>query len=156
MSGQEKSGREPGRRALRVMSPESPGRTAGDGKTEVYRVDVSLESGSLRAAQSFDAPRLEVHPLPERPGVRVIGEVGLDTRTAWRDSLGRLARRDEALLHVELSEVTFMDVAGVTDLAVLAQSLAEGQRLMLYGPPPQVARVLSVFWPELGGIEVAR
>jgi hypothetical protein len=48
-----------------------------------------------------------------------------------------------------------VDVAGVTDLAVTAQCLSEGQRIVLHRPPAQLPRILELFWPGLAAIEVA-
>ncbi|MEU6095126.1 STAS domain-containing protein [Streptomyces sp. NPDC047079] len=110
--------------------------------------------GASAAPPSHEAP-LEAHSLPGRLGVRVVGEVTLHTRHTWREALGLLARHRGAPLHVELSEVAFIDVAGVTDLVTAARSLPEGQRIVVHRPPPQMARVLDIFWPGLSGIEVA-
>ncbi|MGV9245779.1 STAS domain-containing protein [Streptomyces sp. NPDC003710] len=115
-------------------------------------MDVSLGDP---AAPPRQGARLEAHPLPERPGVRVVGEVTLDTRRAWQEALGRLAQHGGTPLHLELSEVAFIDVAGVTDLVTAVRSLPEGQRLVVHRPPPQMARVLDIFWPGEGRIEVA-
>ncbi|MEU6517661.1 STAS domain-containing protein [Streptomyces sp. NPDC046978] len=117
-------------------------------------MEVSAEAGRS-GASSCGGTRLEVYPLTGRPGVRAIGEIGLVTRTAWREALTRLLGSSADRLHVDMSRVAFIDVAGVTDLAVAAQSLSGGRRIVLHRPPPQVARVLAVCWPELGGIEVA-
>jgi anti-anti-sigma regulatory factor len=117
-------------------------------------VDVSLDA-ERSAAPSYTAARLEVDPLTERPGVRVTGEIGFGTRCSWRTALDRLMRHEETVLHMELSRVTFIDVAGVTDLALAAQSLPAGRRIVVHRPPPQMTRVLAAFWPGLDGIEVA-
>jgi anti-anti-sigma regulatory factor len=98
---------------------------------------------------------LEVFPLLERPGVRVVGQVDTGTRSVWSDALGRLARSREELLYVEMSQVAFIDVAGVTDLAMTAQSMHGGQRIMVEQPPAQLLRILEIFWPDVDGIEVA-
>ncbi|MFF4957638.1 STAS domain-containing protein [Streptomyces sp. NPDC001222] len=116
-------------------------------------MDVSL--GELPAAPPRDGARLEAHPLPARPGVRVVGEVTLDTRSGWREALGLLMRQEGTPLHMELSELAFIDVAGVTDLVTAARSLPEGRHLVVHRPPPQLTRVLDIFWPGTGGIEVA-
>ncbi|MFJ5531831.1 STAS domain-containing protein [Streptomyces sp. NPDC093261] len=115
-------------------------------------MDVSL--GELTATPPRGGARLETHSLPERPGVRVTGEVTLETRRVWRAALGRLMRHGEPALHVELSDLAFIDVAGVTDLVTAARSLSDGQHIVLHRPPPQMTRVLDIFWPGLGGIEV--
>ncbi|MGW4620829.1 STAS domain-containing protein [Streptomyces sp. NPDC004592] len=88
-------------------------------------MDVSVEAGHS-VASWCGGIRLEVYPLMGRPGVRAIGEIGLDTRTAWREVLARLVRSSADRLHVDPSRVTFIDVAGVTDLAVAARSLSGG------------------------------
>ncbi|WP_407078010.1 hypothetical protein [Streptomyces sp. NPDC126499] len=56
---------------------------------------------------------------------------------------------------MELSNVSFVDVAGVTALAVTAMGLTEG-RMVVEHPPPQLPRVLEMFWPDLPRIEVVR
>lgn len=50
--------------------------------------------------------------------------------------------------------MAFIDVAGVTALAVTAMDLNSG-RLVIEAPPPQLPRVLELFWPDLDRIEVA-
>ncbi|MFF4398392.1 hypothetical protein [Streptomyces sp. NPDC001480] len=45
-------------------------------------------------------------------------------------------------------------MAGVTALAVTAMNLPEG-RVVVENPPPQLPRVLEMFWPGLDRIEVA-
>lgn len=83
------------------------------------------------------------------------GEVGVGTRPMWQEALCRLSLRSESCLYVEMSRLTFIDVAGVTDLAMTARSLSGDRLLVLEQPPPQVPRILDLFWSGLGGIEVA-
>ncbi len=98
---------------------------------------------------------LQIDPLPDNAGLGVIGEISMNTRTVWQQTLKQLVERRTDVLHVDLSRVSFVDVAGVTDLAVTAQRLPEGQRIVLHRPPAQVPRILELFWPELAAIEVA-
>ncbi|MFK8907145.1 STAS domain-containing protein [Streptomyces sp. YS-3] len=98
---------------------------------------------------------LHINPLPDSSGLRAIGEISMDTRTVWQQALRQLAERRTDVLHVDLSQVKFVDVAGVTDLAVTAQRLPEGQRMVLHRPPSQLPRILELFWPGLDAIEVA-
>ncbi|WP_190016529.1 STAS domain-containing protein [Streptomyces lucensis] len=79
----------------------------------------------------------------------------MNTRTVWQQALKQLVERRTDVLHVDLSRVKFVDVAGVTDLAVTAQRLAEGQRIVLHRPPAQLPRILALFWPGIAAIEVA-
>ncbi|MGW6244280.1 STAS domain-containing protein [Streptomyces roseolus] len=92
-------------------------------------------------------------PLSDRPGIRVRGEVGEVTRPSWERALTELSRRHQDVSYLELSEVVFVDVAGVTALAVTAMELADG-RFVIEAPPPQLSRVLGLFWPDLDRIEV--
>ncbi|MFF4169354.1 STAS domain-containing protein [Streptomyces sp. NPDC001744] len=97
---------------------------------------------------------LEVSPLPGRPGIRASGEISEATRPAWEEALSELARRHVDVSYVELSDVAFVDVAGVTALAVTAMTLPDG-RMVVEHPPPQLPRVLEMFWPGQCRIEVA-
>ncbi|MER7621828.1 hypothetical protein [Streptomyces sp. NPDC126503] len=93
--------------------------------------------------------------MPGRSGIRVGGEVSELTRRPWEDALSRLARQHTGVTYVELADVAFVDVAGATALAVTAMGLPEG-RMVVEHPPPQLLRVLDMFWPELPQIEVVR
>ncbi|MEU0413458.1 STAS domain-containing protein [Streptomyces griseorubiginosus] len=100
------------------------------------------------------AAALEVGPLPGRSGIRARGEISVLTRSSWERALSELARRHAGVSYVELSDVAFVDVAGVTALAVTAMNLPEGT-VVVENPPPQLPRVLELFWPGLDRIEVA-
>ncbi|MDL5198985.1 STAS domain-containing protein [Streptomyces sp. ALI-76-A] len=97
---------------------------------------------------------LEVSPLPGRSGIRARGEISALTRPSWEQALSELAGRHAGVSYVELSDVAFVDVAGVSALAVTAMSLPDG-RVVVENPPPQLPRVLEMFWPGLDRIEVA-
>lgn len=97
---------------------------------------------------------LQIDTLPDNAGLRVIGEISVSTRTVWQQALKQLVERRTDVLHVDLSRVRFVDVAGVTDLAVTAKCLPEGRRMVLHRPPAQVPRILELFWPGLAAIEV--
>ncbi|WP_328406151.1 STAS domain-containing protein [Streptomyces sp. NBC_00390] len=96
-----------------------------------------------------------MHPLADRTGWRAAGEITLATCPAWEQTLDRLALRDAEVCHLELSAVTFIDVAGVSALAVTAQELPAGRRIVLDQPPATMRRLLEMFWPDLAAIEVA-
>ncbi|MEV6960223.1 STAS domain-containing protein [Streptomyces sp. NPDC051207] len=97
---------------------------------------------------------LEVSPLPGRSGIRACGEISVLTRPSWEQALSELARRHADVSYVELSDVVFVDVAGVTALAVTAMNLPDG-KVVIEHPPPQLTRVLQMFWPGQRRIEVA-
>ncbi|WP_208036581.1 STAS domain-containing protein [Streptomyces cyanogenus] len=100
-------------------------------------------------------PRLDVRPLAGRTGFRAAGEVSLRTRGIWERALERAVREDEDVYYLELSALTFVDVAGVGALAHAARSLGGRRRLVLDRPPDAVPRILDLLWPGLPGIEVS-
>jgi anti-anti-sigma regulatory factor len=108
------------------------------------------------AAPAAEVPQLQVRPLPGRTGVRAAGEVSLVTRGIWERALEQAVREDEDVYYLELSAVTFVDVAGVDALAGAAQRLGGGRRIVLDRPPPAVSRILELFWPGLRTIEVSK
>ncbi|MFD9436567.1 STAS domain-containing protein [Streptomyces sp. NPDC060002] len=115
---------------------------------------VHVSQGDDGCGLVHGAAVLEVGPLSGRPGIRARGEISEVTRSPWEAALAGLARQHADVSYVELSEVAFVDVAGVAALAVTALGLPGG-RVVVEHPPPQVPRVLSLFWPGLGRIEVA-
>lgn len=117
-------------------------------------MDATDPAGGPDRSRSRIGAVLEVGPLPGRPGIGVSGEIGVTTRTAWENALTELARLHADVSYVELSGVRFVDVAGVAALAVTAMNLPGG-RIVVERPPPQLPRVLELFWPSLHRIEVA-
>jgi len=100
-------------------------------------------------------PRLEVHPLTGRTGVRAAGEVSLRTRRIWERVMEQAVSEGEDVYYLELSALTFVDVAGVGALADAAGRLGTGRRIVLDRPPPLLRRTLHLLWPGVPGIEVA-
>ncbi|MCX4767322.1 STAS domain-containing protein [Streptomyces sp. NBC_01275] len=96
-----------------------------------------------------------MRPLAGRTGWRAAGEITVITCPAWEQALERLSRLDEAVCHLELSSVSFVDVAGASALAATAQELPRGRRIVLDRPPATLRRLLDMFWPDLTAIEVA-
>jgi anti-anti-sigma regulatory factor len=96
-----------------------------------------------------------VSPLAERRGVRAAGEVGLATHGIWERALHGIVRDGEGVCHLELSAVTFVDVAGAGVLVAAARRLPGDRRMVLHRPPPALRRTLELFWPDLPAIEVS-
>ncbi|MFF8726271.1 STAS domain-containing protein [Streptomyces sp. NPDC015171] len=114
-------------------------------------------SGEADAPAASPAPStdvLSVRPLADRPGWEAVGEISLITRPAWEQLMHLLVLSDEEACHLELSAVTFVDVAGVSALAVAALGLPEGRRVTVEQPPAALRRVLAMFWPDLPAVEV--
>lgn len=100
-------------------------------------------------------PSLTVRPLEGRRGIRAAGEIGLATHPIWERVLEQAVREGEDVYYLELSEVTFVDVAGAGALVAAAGRLGDGRRLVVRRPPPALRRVLEAFWPGLSTIEVS-
>lgn len=107
------------------------------------------------AGSSDPVPGLAVFPLSGRQGVRAAGEVVLTTRAIWEGVLEQAVREDEDVYYLELSEVTFVDVAGAGALATAAGQLGDGRRFVVRRPPPALRRTLDLLWPDHAGIEVS-
>ncbi|MET7295311.1 STAS domain-containing protein [Streptomyces griseoloalbus] len=101
------------------------------------------------------APSLTVRPLKGCKGVRAAGEIGLATHTIWERALEQAVRGGEAVYYLELSEVTFVDVAGAGALVAAAERLEDGRRFVVRRPPAALRRVLETLWPHLSTIEVS-
>ncbi|MEV5428988.1 STAS domain-containing protein [Streptomyces sp. NPDC052701] len=101
------------------------------------------------------APALTVSPLTGRRGVRAAGEIVLATRVVWERVLDEAVDEGEDVYYLELSEVTFVDVAGAGALATAAERLPDGRRLVLDRPPPALRRTLELLWPDLPAVEVS-
>ncbi|WUH51333.1 STAS domain-containing protein [Streptomyces sp. NBC_00443] len=97
---------------------------------------------------------LTVSPLAGDIGWRVAGEITLATRRDWEQMLDGLVRSGAPVCHLELSAVTFADVAGVSALAVTAHNLPTERRIVAEQPPASMRRLLEMFWPKLHAIEV--
>ncbi|MER7405783.1 STAS domain-containing protein [Streptomyces sp. NPDC000070] len=100
-------------------------------------------------------PGLAVFPLSGRQGVRATGEVVLTTRAIWEGVLEQAVREDEDVYYLELSDVTFVDVAGAGALAAAAGQLGDGRRFVVRRPPAALRRTLDLLWPGHAGIEVS-
>ena len=77
--------------------------------------------------------------------LRPSGEVDIATATRLRPDWLALADTGQPVVVVDLREVTFMDVAGVSLLVALRnRQLAHGGRVHLRRVPVQVSRVLQL------------
>ncbi|WP_026922533.1 STAS domain-containing protein [Glycomyces arizonensis] len=82
-----------------------------------------------------------------RIGLRAAGEIDLNSHEAWALALRRVARLGEEV-HLDLSGVAFIDVRGTTLLVDAAAALPDGHRVVVYGAPPALHRVIQVLWPD--------
>jgi anti-anti-sigma regulatory factor len=96
---------------------------------------------------------LTIDSLGDGRRVRVAGTLDLNTRDLMATSLRPLLAGGDDV-HLDLSRLIFVDVSGATVLATSALRLPAGRRLVLERPPRQLRRIIDLFWPELGCIEM--
>jgi anti-anti-sigma factor len=81
-----------------------------------------------------------------RVGLRVAGEVDLNSHQVWEQALHRVLGRSGDV-HLDLTGLRFIDARSTVALVRVAGMLADGQRLVLHHPPPSLQRVLETLWP---------
>lgn len=85
-----------------------------------------------------------VHFDAQRGLLRVAGDEDRTTSGLRRRPLSAALRARSDVV-VDLSDLRFADCSLIVDLAVLAQRLrAEGRRLCLRGPQPQIQRLIEL------------
>jgi anti-anti-sigma factor len=117
-------------------------------------VEASHDVDRTVPASARGGAALEIRPLSGRPGIHAAGEINVTTRASWQQALEDLANAHKDVSFVELSSLMFIDVGGAAALAVTAQQLGTG-RIVVDRPPPELKRLLDMFWPGLPMIEVA-
>ncbi|MFF5207867.1 STAS domain-containing protein [Streptosporangium sp. NPDC000396] len=96
---------------------------------------------------------LRIDPLTAPAGLRVSGEVDRTTRKAWEEALGGLVIGGGDM-HLDLSELTFIDVRGAWLLTEVARGLPHGKKVFLHRAPYCLRFVLTLIGSEPSPIEV--
>lgn len=81
------------------------------------------------------------------------GEIDLTSHDALEIGLSALPAQTD--LHLDLSDLGFIDLGGAQALAGLGRQLAPTRRLVLHEPPAVLERVLGLAWPDAPGLELA-
>lgn len=91
---------------------------------------------------------LQIHPLDgNQAGLRLVGEADIATRPILTAGLAALARATEPeQVHLDLSGLAFLDVAGARALIRTAEHIHEqgGGQLVLHHPASIVVRLLGL------------
>ncbi|MFF3365248.1 MEDS domain-containing protein [Streptomyces misionensis] len=101
------------------------------------------------APRSQARPGLSVTPLAGRPGFRLSGSAGYESRGVAASASAALAASPAQDVTLDLSCLDHLDVAALADIAHAARRRPSGTPLRLVGAPPALHRVLELF-PELG------
>lgn len=96
---------------------------------------------------------MAITPLPGQAGLRVAGEVDITNHEEFRSALAALPADGVASVHLDLSLLGFMDVAGARELVALRLS-RPCLRLILHNPPASLRRIIGLLKPA-AGIEIS-
>ena len=87
-------------------------------------------------------PRLEISPLIGAAGIKLVGEVDLATAPQLNEALANIWTESEVLL--ELSDLTFMDSSGVSEILAFAKSRNGAGPLVMVNPPAAIERLFEL------------
>jgi anti-anti-sigma regulatory factor len=100
--------------------------------------------GSAAAVPNGAPEALRVTAVPGGTGLRLVGEVDIETGPLLAGALAEFPDGHESV-DLDLREVTFVDVAGARVLIRAAQQLHNGRRLVLRHPPGPLLLLLEFF-----------
>jgi anti-anti-sigma factor len=84
--------------------------------------------------------------------VTLTGELDMASAPALSDELDRTAAHFTSAVVLDLSALTFIDCAGLRAVFAFTDRVrARGWRLQIISPPPQIARVFTLFDPTSQG-----
>ncbi|MFC4112625.1 STAS domain-containing protein [Nonomuraea zeae] len=86
-----------------------------------------------------------VHPF----GLRVSGEVDRSTRHLLEQALAWATDAGQDDIHLDLTQLTFIDAAGLRLIVATAAGLPAPRKLVLMPPPPVVRDLLSLLGWQL-------
>lgn len=85
---------------------------------------------------------LKIAALESRRGLKLSGEIDISNAKYLADSLDHLEESED--IHLDLSDLSFIDAAGLRVLMQAARRLSKGKRLVLWSTPGFVKRLLAV------------
>jgi anti-anti-sigma regulatory factor len=104
---------------------------------------VGAPDGSIPRDGPLHVARAEGSP----PALRISGAVDLNSHDDWSLALQNTVLTGQ-VLHLDLTELAFIDMRGVSLLVEAARRLPDGARIVINGPPPCMRRMMAVLWPE--------
>ena len=91
---------------------------------------------------------LETFPLSGWTGLRIAGEVDVSNHDQFRRALAPVFASGIIAVHLDVSGLRFIDVAGTRELIVLTKSHPH-LRLIVHRPPASLRRIIEVLWPNV-------
>lgn len=86
---------------------------------------------------------LKIAVLESRRGLKLSGEVDVSNASYLADSLYSHLEESEDI-HLDLSELKFIDAAGLRVMMQAAKTLSQGKRLVLWSAPGFFKRLLAI------------
>jgi anti-anti-sigma regulatory factor len=100
-----------------------------------------------------DDRRLRIVPTYQPRGLRIVGTVDVMTVGALTTTLGLATRWPEQNIHLNLSELEFIDVAGVRAIVRTAAGLPPGRTLIIEQLAPGLRKVFEIVgWDRTPGL----
>ena len=90
---------------------------------------------------------LETFPLSVWTGLRIVGEVDISNHDQFRRALAPVFAAGIIAVHLDVSGLRFIDVAGTRELIALMKTHPH-LRLIVHGPPASLRRIVEVLWPN--------
>lgn len=84
---------------------------------------------------------------PQIVGLRATGGIDLRSHMYWDHALRLVAGHGEEV-HLDLSDLEFIDSRGAAVLVEAASRLPGGRRIVVHHAPSCFQRVMEVLWPE--------
>lgn len=84
---------------------------------------------------------------PQIMGLRAAGDIDLRSHNAWEHALRQAAGHDEEV-HLDLTDLEFIDSRGASVLVDAANRLTSGHHIVVHHAPPCFQRVMQILWPE--------
>ena len=91
---------------------------------------------------------LETFPLSGWTGLRIVGEVDITNHDQFRRALAPVYAAGIIAVHLDVSGLRFIDVAGTRELIALMKSHPH-LRLILHNPPESLRRIVTEVWPSV-------
>lgn len=84
---------------------------------------------------------------PQIVGLRATGSIDLRSHILWDHSLRRAASHGEEV-HLDLTDLEFIDSRGAAVLVEAANRLTGGRHIVVHHAPSCFQRVMEALWPE--------
>ena len=91
---------------------------------------------------------LQTSPLSGWTGLRIAGEVDISNHDQFRRALAPVFASGIIAVHLDVSGLRFIDVAGTRELIALTRSHPH-LRLIVHRPPASLRRIVEVLWPNV-------